>query len=150
MIVELGDDATYLVRGVYSISFQMPSGDVLQLDSVLPVLEFKEHLFSTFCMRNIHCRVAFEGQQSTMTSQPVEFGQRGEKGWPLRKIVDPVALVHYIEKLDEPSNLKTHVEHAWQDSMETISEPMMDSVLDSKIQDVEIIACDGYSDTSTR
>jgi len=29
MSVELGDGATYVVRGVGSISFQMPSGDVL-------------------------------------------------------------------------------------------------------------------------
>jgi hypothetical protein len=35
--VELGDDATYPVVGVGSISFQMPSGDVLELSGVLYV-----------------------------------------------------------------------------------------------------------------
>jgi hypothetical protein len=32
MLVELGDDAMYPMKGLGSISFQMPSGDVLELD----------------------------------------------------------------------------------------------------------------------
>lgn len=35
MSVELGDDATYLVRRVGSISFQTPLGDVIELYNVL-------------------------------------------------------------------------------------------------------------------
>jgi hypothetical protein len=35
MSVELGDDATYLVRGVGSISFQIPLGEILELSEVL-------------------------------------------------------------------------------------------------------------------
>jgi hypothetical protein len=44
MVVELGDEATYLVRGVGPISFQMPLGDVLELDNVLYVLGLKKNL----------------------------------------------------------------------------------------------------------
>jgi hypothetical protein len=39
-LVELSDDATYHVKEMGSISFQMASGDVLELDFVLYVLIF--------------------------------------------------------------------------------------------------------------
>jgi hypothetical protein len=38
MQVELGDDATYPIAGVGSISFQMPSSDILELTGILYVL----------------------------------------------------------------------------------------------------------------
>jgi hypothetical protein len=50
MQVELGDDATYLVAGVGSISFQMPSGDILELTSVLYVLGLTKNLLSVSVM----------------------------------------------------------------------------------------------------
>jgi hypothetical protein len=50
MSVELGDDATYPMRGVGSISFQMPSGDVLELSDVLFVPGLKKNLLSISCM----------------------------------------------------------------------------------------------------
>jgi hypothetical protein len=53
MSVELGDDATYPVRGVGSISFQMPSGDVLELSDVLFVPSLKKNLLSVSCMTNV-------------------------------------------------------------------------------------------------
>ena len=44
MSVELGDNATYSERGVRSISFQMLSGDVLQLDFLFLVPSLRKNL----------------------------------------------------------------------------------------------------------
>jgi hypothetical protein len=46
--VELGDDATYPVTRMGSVSFCMPSGDVLELDDVLYVLGLTKNLLSFF------------------------------------------------------------------------------------------------------
>jgi hypothetical protein len=62
MSVELGDDATYPMRGVGSISFQMPSSDVLELRDVLFVPGLKKNLLSVSYMANVQWRVVFEGQ----------------------------------------------------------------------------------------
>jgi hypothetical protein len=48
MSVDLGDDATYFVRGVGSIFFQMPSDDVLQLSDVIFVLGLKNNIIFIF------------------------------------------------------------------------------------------------------
>jgi hypothetical protein len=53
MTMELGDDATYPVRGVGSISFQMPSGDVLELSDILFVPSLRKNLLSVSCMTNV-------------------------------------------------------------------------------------------------
>ena len=63
MSVELGDDSTYPMRGVVSISFHVSSGDVLELDDILFVHGLKKNLLQVSCMTNVHWRVAFEGQQ---------------------------------------------------------------------------------------
>jgi hypothetical protein len=44
MSAELGDDVTYLVKGLSYISFQMPSGYVLELSDVFFVSSMKEDL----------------------------------------------------------------------------------------------------------
>jgi hypothetical protein len=44
MLVELVDDATYLMKSLGSISFQMLSGDVLELDSIFYVLDLMKSL----------------------------------------------------------------------------------------------------------
>jgi hypothetical protein len=62
MSVELGDDATYLVRGVGSISFQMSLGDVLELSDILFVLGLKMNLLLVSCMTDVQWRNASEGQ----------------------------------------------------------------------------------------
>ena len=46
MSVELGDDATYHVRGLGSISFQMNSSDVLEMRDALFVLGLKRNPLS--------------------------------------------------------------------------------------------------------
>jgi hypothetical protein len=58
--VELGDDATYLMREVGSISFRTPLGDVLF------VLGLKKILISVSCMVDHQWRDAFEGQHCTI------------------------------------------------------------------------------------
>ena len=46
MLVELGNDAIYLVKGLGSISFQMPLGDALVLDFALYVFDLEKSLLS--------------------------------------------------------------------------------------------------------
>jgi hypothetical protein len=56
MCVELGDDATYIVKGLGSISFQMPLGDVHELNDVLFVLGLKKNILLIFvCRASILC-----------------------------------------------------------------------------------------------
>jgi hypothetical protein len=50
MNVELGDDATYLVKRLGSIPFWIPSSDVLELNDVFSVLGLKKNLLLVFCM----------------------------------------------------------------------------------------------------
>jgi hypothetical protein len=53
MSVELGDDATYLVKGVGSISFQILLGDVVKLSDVLFIPVLKKNLLLVYCMKNV-------------------------------------------------------------------------------------------------
>jgi hypothetical protein len=58
--LELGMMPLTLVRGVGSISFLVPSGDVLDLDHILLVPSLRKNLVSVSCMINIHWIVSFE------------------------------------------------------------------------------------------
>jgi hypothetical protein len=115
MTMELGDDATYPVRGVGSISFWMPSGDVLELDHILLVPGLRKNLLSISCMTDIHWRVAFEGQQCTINDcslASLRTLARGvREGGLYRLLVDPVAHVHSSGRLEEPSSFEEA--HAW-------------------------------------
>ena len=42
--VELGDDTTYKIEGVGSVSFQLDSGTVLHIEDILYVLGLKKNL----------------------------------------------------------------------------------------------------------
>jgi hypothetical protein len=59
--VELGDDVTYPVRRVVSISFHMPACDVLEFSEILFVLGLKNNLLLVSCMIDVKWRVTFEG-----------------------------------------------------------------------------------------
>jgi len=59
--VELGDDPTYPMRGVRSISFQTPSRDVLDLSVVLFIPRLKS-LLSMSYMVDLHCMAKFNAQ----------------------------------------------------------------------------------------
>lgn len=61
MILELGDDATYLLRGSNSISFWIPSSGVLEISYILFVPSLRKNILSIYCMTNIQWRVSFEG-----------------------------------------------------------------------------------------
>jgi hypothetical protein len=65
--VELGDDASYHVRRISYISFQMPSCDVLELSDVLFVPSLMRNLLSMSSMEKVQWRVAFDGQQCTIS-----------------------------------------------------------------------------------
>ena len=66
MNVELVYDASYHMRGLGFISFQMPSSDFIELDDVLFVLVLKNKIILVSCMLNIQCRVSFEGYHCTI------------------------------------------------------------------------------------
>jgi hypothetical protein len=79
MSVELGDDATYPMRGVGSISFlDTFIGDVLELSNVLFVLGLKKNLLSVSCMEDLHCMAEFDAQEVIFRRQThvVEKGVR--------------------------------------------------------------------------
>jgi hypothetical protein len=61
--VELGDDATYLVTGMGSVSFNMPSGNVLDLDDVLFVPDLTKNLLSVSAWTELRFVVEFDDQQ---------------------------------------------------------------------------------------
>lgn len=46
VLVELGDNATYVIQGVGSNSFQLDSGILLHIDEILFVPNLKKNLFS--------------------------------------------------------------------------------------------------------
>jgi hypothetical protein len=61
--VELGNDATSPVTGMGSISFRMPSSDVLELDDVLYVSSLTRNILSISTMIDIRCATELDGQQ---------------------------------------------------------------------------------------
>jgi hypothetical protein len=98
MTEELGDDATYPLRGVGFISFWMPLGDVLELDHILLVPGLRKNLLSVSCMTYIHWRVAVEGQECTFNAcclaSPRTLAIGVREGGLYRLLFDPVAHVH--------------------------------------------------------
>ena len=59
--LELNGDATYLVRRLGSISFQMLWDDVLGLNDVPFVLGLKKNRLSVSCMEDLRGVVEFDG-----------------------------------------------------------------------------------------
>lgn len=103
MSVQLGDDATYLVRGVGSISFQTPIGDVLELSNVLYVPRLKKNLLSILFMVNLQSMAKFDAQEVIFRRQTHEAKAVRARG--LYKLqADPLkhsTLVHDNTKLCE-------------------------------------------------
>lgn len=60
MQVDLGDDATYLVAGMGSISLQMPSSDILELTSMLYVPRLTKNLLSMLVMTDLRYMAEFD------------------------------------------------------------------------------------------
>lgn len=58
--MEHGDDAMYLVVGVRSIIFWMPSSDILELNGVLYVLGLTKNLFLILVIKNLGCITEFD------------------------------------------------------------------------------------------
>jgi hypothetical protein len=59
--MDLGDDATYPMRGFVSISFHMLSGDVLASTDILFFPSLKKNVLAGSCMKDVQWRVSFEG-----------------------------------------------------------------------------------------
>ena len=55
------------MKGLNSISFQRPLGDVLELNFVLYVLDLTKSLLSVPCLTELKCLTEFDGQQITIT-----------------------------------------------------------------------------------
>jgi hypothetical protein len=90
MQVELGGNATYLVIGMGSISFCMPSSDVLELDDVLYVPGLTKNLLSISAMTDLRCVAEFDDQQVIIKDHLrilVEF-------WP--EVCERVAFTGYL------------------------------------------------------
>jgi hypothetical protein len=62
MSVELGNDVSYHVRGVGSISFQVHLGDFSKLSNVFSIPSLNKKLLPIPCMIDVYWRIAFEGQ----------------------------------------------------------------------------------------
>ena len=62
MSMELDGDVSYPKRAVGSISFQMPSGDVLGFDFALFSPGLRKNLLSMSYTTNVQWTIAFEGQ----------------------------------------------------------------------------------------
>jgi hypothetical protein len=96
MCVELQNDATYPVKGLGSIYFQMPSGDDLELDS-LYVPDSTKSLLSISCRTNLQCLAEFDCQQITIRDNSHGSGQLLSKGVQegglYKLLVDPVEQV---------------------------------------------------------
>jgi len=114
MQVELGDDATYLVKGFNSISFLMPSLDVFVLNDVLIVPSLKKNLSLVSCITYFQCRVSFEGQQSIINDfslSSLKTLTRGVRDGGLYKLlVDHVEIVHGSKMLRKPSSFEKDYE----------------------------------------
>jgi hypothetical protein len=80
MHVQLGDDAMHPMKGLGSISFEMPLGDILELDFVLFVLDITNSLLSVSCMTNLQCLVEFDGEQVTIRDRSHASGRVLDKG----------------------------------------------------------------------
>jgi hypothetical protein len=59
MIVELGDDATYPMRGFGFISIYIPLGHVHELSDILLVPSLRKNLLSSYYMTYVNGRVSF-------------------------------------------------------------------------------------------
>ena len=62
MCMELGDDATYSMKLLGSISFSIALGDILKLTGVLFIIGLKKNLLSIYFLEDHSCRVPFKGQ----------------------------------------------------------------------------------------
>jgi hypothetical protein len=113
MSVELGDDATYPMRGVGSISFQTPIGDVLELSNVLYVLGLKKNLLLVSCMEDLQCMLSLMLKRLSLEdgNQVVE---KGVHVGGLYRLQDPVkhgALMHDNTKLCELWHIRGHLHY---------------------------------------
>jgi hypothetical protein len=86
------------MRGLGSISFWMPSSDVLELNDVLFVHGSMKNLLLVSCLEKLQYRVAFEGQCCTISNCSLAslgtLARGVEEGGIFKLLVDPMTLLH--------------------------------------------------------
>ena len=108
------------------------------MNDVLFVFALKKNLYLVFYIIDFQFRVAFEGKQCTIIdfnlASPRTLVRGMWDGGLYRLLANPLALVYVVEKQGEPSSFEEgDAEHAWWDSMEIGSKPIMESIIDSRI-----------------
>jgi hypothetical protein len=92
----------------------MPSGDVLELNDVSLGLGLKKNLLSVSCIIDVEWGFAFEKPQCTISdcslASPRTLARRVKEGRLFRLLVDPMALVHSSERMEEPSSFEEALE----------------------------------------
>ena len=73
--MKFGYDDKYLVKGLGSISFQMPLGDVLELYFVLYVPWLTSTFLLVSCITYLQSLNEFDGQQVTIRDKDLGFDQ---------------------------------------------------------------------------
>ena len=95
--VEFGYDDKYLVKGLGSISFQMPLGDVLELYFVLYVPWLTKTFLLVSCITYLQSLDEFDGQQVTIRDNRHGFYQALaralQEGGPYRILVNTIEQV---------------------------------------------------------
>ena len=113
--MDIGNDATYLVRGVGSISFHTSLGDVLELSVILFVLGLKKNILSIYFMTNVKWRVSFEGQQCIINYYSLSslhtLARMVRDSDLYMLLADSLACVYASERLDESSSFKEAQDH---------------------------------------
>ena len=80
--VELGDDTTYKIEGVGSISLQLDSGMVLHIDNVLYVPDLKENLLSVDSLEDKGYKVLFIDKKILLWAKDEDLSSAVQIGVP--------------------------------------------------------------------
>jgi len=110
-----------------SISFQMPSRDVLELDCVLHVLELTKSLLLVSYMIDSKLFTAVDGQQVTIRDNNHAHGQvlpRGVQGVGLYKL-----LAHLVEQVLQGTMMEEHASNLEEASIEPIVASLINSLI---------------------
>ena len=66
MKVELGEDNTYAIKGVGSMSFQLDSGMIIHIEEILYVLGLKKNLLSVAILEEKEFTIVFSREKALM------------------------------------------------------------------------------------
>jgi hypothetical protein len=144
MRLELGDDASYPVKELGFISFQIPSGVVLELNDDLCIPSLKKNILSFSCIIEHQYGVAFEEHWCIIDYYSLAslrtFSKSVTDGGLYWSLANPMELVHFNMKLDEPYRCEdAYIEHVWK---YLCSKPVVELVIDSRfVVDGSVVEC---------